>query len=205
MWDVCNAPPTHTPRGLSFNAIHRDSNGPYSSLSGTEGGTQGQLGFPAAACQPSALWLAGITEPGLIENMGKTPRCTSISLRQDDMCLRYLFYIFKGGDLLQHECTVTSQLQCLILQLSIRDTNNAVRHHESWTRLGIRFCMVCVSSSPQTQVALKCSRYQVLKFHIGKVSKANRVETSCVRARQWRGSHTATLVHMTHMLCRCRT
>lgn len=164
--------PPHTHRGLSFNVIHWDSDGPSSSLSGAEGGTQGQLGFPTASCQPSALWLGGIMGPGLIENMGKTPRCTSIRLRQDDMCLRYLFYVFKGGDLLQHKCTVTSQLQCLILQLSIRDTNNAVRHHESWTLLGIRFCMVCVSSSPQTQVALKCSRYQVLKFHIGKVSKA---------------------------------
>lgn len=194
MWDMCN--PQEVCLSMPFTETAMDLT--------AEGRTQGQLGFPAASCQPSALWLAGITEPGLIENMGKNSKVHINQPQAGWYVLRYLFYIFKGGDLPQHECMVTSQLQSLILQLSIRDTNNAVRHHESWTLLGIRVCMVCVSSSPQTQVALKCSRYQVLEFHIGKVSKANRVETSWVGSRQWRGSHTATLVCMTHMLRRCR-
>lgn len=35
---------------------------------------------------PTIGLLAGTSEPGLIENMGKAPSFTSVSLSQDDMC-----------------------------------------------------------------------------------------------------------------------
>lgn len=58
---------------------------PRNCLLGAEWRTQGQLGRPAASCQPWACTLAGTPELRLIRNAGMAPSFASLSLSQDDL------------------------------------------------------------------------------------------------------------------------